>query len=508
MMIMFGDCFRFGSAAQEWLLCKPVDVPVAALGEDLERIPPDVSMRHVERAFAERTPALRAFAQRVGIAGGTPMCRLGDARLRVLMLQLVATGALLVVVRKPPADTAPPAAADARVDRAQEDLVREFRYATRGSIHFEGQAYELMTGASLRDGRDLGDLRLLPRAQAQRVLAGAAATPTAHAELRRVLEKATPQLAADTSLPGAIAGLVLVRRLVSTQPILGEERPGPTVPAGRKVATDEHWVDFRFKDAAGRPLQNLEYRLALPDGRDVKGTLGGAGKVHEDGQPSGGAVIEIVDIDAAGWSVEEIGAHEQVQLQVQASKGFAPGEPVKIEIFRLYRERDDDAVARLEARLDSARQASVGWTPGSLDSPDDRFVFKASIRKAWRKSAPLAVRHRATAAAWSAPQASEGDTVTLRAALSGVADGESATLSVFEKQWRSGRSTLVDTLTAPVSAGAVETTWAVPAAQAPRRRGASGRRDFHYTVEAGGLHCTSTHVAVFPAQGGATQGAA
>ena len=506
---MFGEGFRLGADVQDLLLCKPADVPVAALAEDIERIPPDVSMRHVERAFAERSPALRAYAQRAGIAGGTPMCRFGDARLRVLMLQLVATGALLVVVRKPHADPVAPAVAEPRVDRAQEDLVREFRYVTRGSFNFEGRAYELMTGASLRDGHSLDDLRFVPRVEAQRILAGSASTPTAAVDFKRLLDKAAPQLAADVSIPTAIAGLVLVRRLVSTQPVLGELRPGPTGPAGRKAATDEHWVDFRFKDAAGRPLQSLEYRLALPDGRDIKGSLGGSGKVHEDGQPSGGAVIEIVDIDTAGWSVDEVGAHEQVQLQVQASRGFAPGEPVKIEIFRLYRERDDDAVARLEARLDSARQASVGWTPASLDSPDDSFVFKASIRKAWRKSAPLAVRHRATVAEWSAPQASEGDTVTLRAMLSGVADGESATLSVFEKQWRSGQSTLVDTLTAPVSAGAVETAWAVPAAATPRRRGASGRRDFHYTVEAAGLHCTSTHVAVFPAEGaGAARGQA
>jgi len=506
---MVGEGFRFGDGAQDLLLCKAVDVPVASQAEDLARLPPDAAARHVERAFAERTPAMRAFALQAGVAGGVPLCRLADARLRALMLQLVGSGALLVVARQARDATPAPAAAAPRVDRAQEDLVREFRYVTRGSINFEGRAYELMTGDSLRDGRDIDDLRFVPRPEAQRILAASANVPTAQADLRRLLDKAAPLLAPDVAVPGAIAGLVLVRRLVSTTPIPGQEKPGDTGPAGRKASTDTHWVDFRFKDAAGRPLQNLEYRLALPDGRDVKGSLGGAGKVHEDGQPSGGAVIEIVDIEQAGWSVAEAGAHEQVALQVQASKGFVPGETVKIQIFRLYRERDDDAVATLEAKLDGTRQASARWTAASLDSPDDSFVFKASIRKAWRKSEPLAVRHRATAAGWSVPQASEGDTVMLRAALSGVADGESATLSVFEKQWRSGQSTLVDTLTAPVSAGAVEATWAVPAASAPRRRGASGRRDFHYTVEAAGLHCTSSHVAVFPAQGvDATQEAA
>ena len=493
---MVGDFLRFGTDADEWLLCRAVDACPDDLSGAVERLPPSLAERQLQRAFAQGAPGLRAFAQHAGITGGEPLWRMGEPRLRALVLKQIASGALRVVTRTPHDDTAKPAVADAKFDRAHDELAREFRYVTRGAMHFEGRSYELLTGVQLADGRDLDELRIVPRDEARRVLARSSSAPTSSAALRTLLEKASPQLSDDTAPPGS-ARLLLAMRVSQGRPIAApDDAPAPTT--GRKLPTDDHWVDFRFKDAAGRPL-NAEYRLALPNGQDQKGFLGGSGKVHADGQPSGSANIELVDLEQAGWSTDEIGAHEPVELRVQASRGFAPGETVKVEIFRLYRERDDDAVARLEAKLDAARQATLNWSAASLDSPDDSFVFKASIRKTWRKSAPLAVRHRATAAEWSVPQAREGDTLTLRAALSGVADGASATLGIFEKQWRSGASTQVDTLTASVNAGAVETTWAVPAAATPPGRGSSGRRDFHYTVEAAGLHCTSTHVVVLPA---------
>jgi hypothetical protein len=111
----------------------------------------------------------------------------------------------------------------------------------------------------------------------------------------------------------------------------------------------------------------------------------------------------------------------------------------------------------------------------------------------------LTVQHRTVSAAWERPEAREGEVATLKALLRGIPDGDSATIRVYEKQWRGGHSKHVDTLSAVVKDAAVEQNWTVPVAGKPLARGDSGRRDFYYVVEVGGLQSTSSHVVVLPA---------
>jgi hypothetical protein len=370
-----------------------------------------------------------------------------------------------------------------------------------GDFMFEGQIFRVIPGADWGALASDERYQLIPYSDARNLLKRMAAVPVIPPAQKAALQ-GVAMLMEDSRLGRIDKGLLLLR-LLPMRSVRAAAVEAPITPSQfRKLLKNDkaHWLDFRFKDSGGRPLPGAEYHITLPDGSDRKGHLNSQGKLHYEEQSSGDATVEILDIDAANWGKDEVDAHEQVELSAQVCRGYAPGETVNFDICRLYRERDADVVASFTGRLDHNGRALVRWTPSSIQFPDDRFVFSASIRKVWRKSQPLAVRHRVVSAEWASVQAREGDAITLRAVLRGVSDGESATLRIFEKQWRGGQNTMIETLSAVVNGGEVEATWTAPAAAAPPPRGDSGRRDFHYTLEAAGLQCTSTHVVVFPAQ--------
>jgi hypothetical protein len=279
----------------------------------------------------------------------------------------------------------------------------------------------------------------------------------------------------------------------------GPEPPPPEPPPPPRPSED-HWVEFRFRDAGGRPIAGARYKVDLPDGSDKMGKLDSGGGVRKESQPRGSARLELSDVDEARWSAEEIDAHLPVKLSVEAS-GFDPGEEITFEIFRLFRERPDQVVATLTGELDAAGHAEVTWKPESIEDADDQFLFKAAGGGAWRKSAPLTVHQDASDAEWSSALASEGDGVTLRARLRGVKDGQRAAIVVWEKRWRGGDDPEAARIDATVAGGLAQATWTVPAPAAPPRLGESSRRDLYFTVEAGDIHTTSGLLVVQPREG-------
>ncbi|HEV2700344.1 MAG TPA: hypothetical protein VGV09_01845 [Steroidobacteraceae bacterium] len=486
--------FRVRAAGVDIFLCNVASMPAQGAGT---KVAPVIAVHLLERALANIPSGLRPFVLRAGLNDGVPLCRVSDVRLRTQLLRQVAGGTVIVLTSC--AADSQQTAAHATQDAQQLDILREFRNLTGGVLAVDGRSYELLASASASQNRAPREIRVIERDEAQRILARALGSPWTGMVLRQLLEKVLPRLAQDSIPPAAAEGLVLVLRDAQIRARTRESTPSSEPAARRSASEQKHWVEFRFKDSGTRPLAGAQYRITLPDASDIKDQLNSQGTVRYEEQPSGSASIQILDIEAANWSEDEIDAHEPVELSVEVSDGYPAGESVKFDIFRLYRERDAEVVASLRGRLDSDGHVATRWTPSSIASPDDQFVFKASIRKVWRKSAPLAVRHRAISAEWSSAQAQEGDTLTLRAILRGIPDGENATLKIFEKQWRGGRNTLIDTRSATVKGGVVESIWTVPAAAAPSPRGDPGRRDFNYTVQAANLQHTSRHVAVFPA---------
>ncbi len=273
--------------------------------------------------------------------------------------------------------------------------------------------------------------------------------------------------------------------------------PPSAPPSSEENAPPKHWAEFRFRDGGGRAIGGAQYKITLPNGSEVKGKLDSQGSARHEQLPPGGSDLELAEIDEARWSVDEIDAHQPADLSI-ATSGLDGGEAVKFEVFRLYRERSGEAVATIQAQLDGGGSAKASWTPSSIESPNGQFLFKASVGGAWRKSAPMTVRQGVTSIDWSGGQAHDGEQVTLRAQLQGVRDGERATIKIVQKHWRGAQDADAQQLSASVSGGAIQAQWTVPAPAAPPPRGDSGRRDYYFTVEAGGLHFTSGLMAVFP----------
>jgi hypothetical protein len=460
-----------------------------------ERVSAGEAIEFIRRALRENATVLRVVAQRLDIVDRSSLPQWSDERLRVRISTLIERGNLVAVRRSVGSGVG-----DSGLG-GPGDLVAALRRLTGERLVFEGRSYELVGGAMMTGGRVRDGAQVVPREEAMAIISRMVGAPAVSAPVKEVLKKAREKLAADWRPPMTAKGLVLLRDAPRPAPPPQLSAP-PSSPPVQQPPADKHWVEFRFQDEGKRPIAGVRYAIGLPDRSQLDGKLDGQGKARYDGQPSGSGTIELAEVDDAHWGAAESDAHEPVELRVVAS-GVDPGEPVSFEIFRLYRERAGESVAKVDGKLDGSRRASARWTPDVVEAPDDQYVFKATVGGAWRKSEPIAVRKRATSADWSSAEATEGDTVTLQVAVRGVRDGESATLTLFEKLWRASQDTKLTTLQAQVTGGAIAASWTIPAATAPLARGDTGRRDFYYTVEVGPLHCASSHLVAFPQEGAA-----
>ena len=71
---------------------------------------------------------------------------------------------------------------------------------------------------------------------------------------------------------------------------------GPVQPCRRKT-----WVGIELKDTNGRPTEGEAYRIRLPDGRMVEGTLDGMGTAGVMGIDPGTASVSFPNLDAKDW---------------------------------------------------------------------------------------------------------------------------------------------------------------------------------------------------------------
>ncbi len=64
---------------------------------------------------------------------------------------------------------------------------------------------------------------------------------------------------------------------------------------------DSHWVGIRLKDDEGNPIPNEPFRIKLPDGTIVEGTLDSEGKAEIHGIPAGQCQVCFPQIDKDLW---------------------------------------------------------------------------------------------------------------------------------------------------------------------------------------------------------------
>jgi len=319
-----------------------------------------------------------------------------------------------------------------------------------------------------------------------------------------------PQGAAPEALAELIAGrvLMLLERRIAPRPMPGAVRASqsvapPAPPTARE--TKPAWIEYQFLDVAGHPVSGLDYSLQLTTGTVEKGTLPPDGRLHREPIPEGRCVARIGMIEDARWGAKTAGTHEPVELRVR-TEGFDPGTPVRFEIFRLYKERPQDALATLSAVLDAGGQAKAQWCCGSRpNEAGAQVIFKAAVGTHWKKSSVLKLERGIVSAAWSAEQVDDGAAVRLAVELRGVADGAQATFQVYEKDWLTKDDLADDAPPAPavVQGGRIEVPWVARWRPDDEKTGCYGFIHYYCVIEVDGLTGYSGLLAVKPPPGAA-----
>jgi hypothetical protein len=134
-----------------------------------------------------------------------------------------------------------------------------------------------------------------------------------HDEARRLADSTSH--AGDPNVPVALlqkaahargkeATLVVARLrplppAAAPKPAAAAEPPRPPSKAPKPVK--EGWIEIEVVDDDGQPVSGRAYKLKLPDGRTLEGTLGANGVISIHGIDPGSATFSFVDLDGAAW---------------------------------------------------------------------------------------------------------------------------------------------------------------------------------------------------------------
>jgi hypothetical protein len=80
-------------------------------------------------------------------------------------------------------------------------------------------------------------------------------------------------------------------------------KPGSTKIESSSASEEEesHWVGIKLKDDQGNPVAGEPFKLKLPDGTIVEGTLDDEGKAEIHGVPEGQSQVCFPKIDKDEW---------------------------------------------------------------------------------------------------------------------------------------------------------------------------------------------------------------
>jgi hypothetical protein len=153
--------------------------------------------------------------------------------------------------------------------------------------------------------------------------------------------------------------------------------------AGSDPDSDEdHFLDVNFTDKTGNPVKGVKYQLKRPDGKQVKGTLGG--NLRKTGVPEGNYEIQLIGFTEALWSVSEANVGEKVKLSV-GSFGLESGTPIVFSIIKKDISGPEYFITYIDAKIED-NKAEAEW-----ELPEDTEVkseYKTDTEKKEKYSNP------------------------------------------------------------------------------------------------------------------------
>lgn len=125
------------------------------------------------------------------------------------------------------------------------------------------------------------------------------------------------------------------------------------------VTMAENWVEMKFTDKAGNPLNGINYKFKDTESKESKSILRQDGRIVRDGIKEGEVTVGLVSLNSAKWSKDKTEAGEKVKLSVNAT-GFDDNKIVEFTIFIKDANYSDHLLTKLESKT-SGEKAETEW---------------------------------------------------------------------------------------------------------------------------------------------------
>ncbi len=93
---------------------------------------------------------------------------------------------------------------------------------------------------------------------------------------------------------------------------------------------ENHYLDVKFVDKAGKPITGVQYNVKAPDGEKSQAPL--TGKIKKTGVKEGNHEITLKAIVNSQWSTDKAAVGDKVKLKCETT-GIESGKEAKLEIF-------------------------------------------------------------------------------------------------------------------------------------------------------------------------------
>jgi hypothetical protein len=121
---------------------------------------------------------------------------------------------------------------------------------------------------------------------------------------------------------------------------------------GEPDSDEDHFLHVKFVDEKGNPIRGVNYTLKTPDGKEIKGTLGG--QITKAGVKEGNYEIQLAGMAAAEWSVSQAKVGDKVKLTAE-SFGIESGTKAIMAIFMKDSNSPDKMMKILDTQVKNDR---------------------------------------------------------------------------------------------------------------------------------------------------------
>ena len=291
-------------------------------------------------------------------------------------------------------------------------------------------------------------------------LRAAVADPVARATLRRAVAEILPHADLWRWSEGdvtAAAARALARGMlcaVHTAPLTGRLVGAPEPIEVAAQASKKHWIEFSVEYPSGDPVSGLDYVLVAPSSTRQAAKLPGSGRIRKDGIEQGTWTLELKDVENAQWRTTTASPGDRVALTANVS-GYADGTPARVRLFEELREKAEQALVTLDAKVLQNKVQLDYVVDDTIDALKGRqgaiaLIAEVSIGDGWAKTVvPLDVSLKSIERiAWQTMTAAAGDEAALQIWTTGFADDAEVEIELFERTYGA----------APESLGALEAT--------------------------------------------------